>query len=348
MPRPRRADRHLPANMYFKHGRHWYVKAGVWTPLPIDLGPALKEYADIVQAPRGGCAKLIADAFAEMKARTGERELAANTLKQYGDAARRLTKILEQFAPDQVKPKHAAAIKRSMSTKPNMANRIISFGRAVFDYGLEEQLVEVNPFLGIKRYKEKKRTRLIAWEEWWKIRAVAPRRLQLVMDGLYLTDQRIEDVLAIDERDGLDQGVYFEQGKTGKELIVGWNDDLRRWWDECRAVHGKVVRVAFEDKTRPRPLFRTRYGRRPAYKTVYDQWVLACERAKVEDCNLHDNRAFSATEMSRQLGGGERGEQAAQKLLGHDDRRTTKIYLRGREVEVVEGPSFRRLIDAAG
>jgi integrase len=70
--------------------------------------------------------------------------------------------------------------------------------------------------------------------------------------------------------------------------------------------------------------------------------VLACERAGVEDCNLHDNRAFSATEMKRQAGGGEAGEAAAQRLLGHDQRRTTKIYLRGREVEVVEGPTMKR------
>jgi hypothetical protein len=31
-----------------------------------------------------------------------------------------------------------------------------------------------------------------------------------------------------------------------------------------------------------------------------------------------------------------------QKLLGHDEARTTKIYLRDRMVEVVEGPTMRR------
>lgn len=343
MSRPRTKDRHLPERMYFKHGRHWYVDtSGTWHPLAKDYSEALKQYADHIAQPRGGCVGLIDTVYGLMKARTGKDKLAPSTLKQYGDAAKRLKKILKDFAPEQVKPKHAAAIKRAMASTPNMANRVLSFGRQVFDHALEEQEIEANPFVGIKRHKEAKRTRLILWEEWWKIRAVAPRRLQLVMDGLFLTDQRIDDVLAIDESDGVDAGVYFEQSKTGKELIIGWNVDLRTWWDECKALHGKVVRVAFEDKTRPRPLFKTRYGRRPAYRTVYDQWVLACERAHVEDANLHDNRAFSATEMKRQQGGGERGEQAAQKLLGHDTRRSTKIYLRGREVEVVEGPLMVR------
>jgi hypothetical protein len=131
------------------------------------------------------------------------------------------------------------------------------------------------------------------------------------MDGLYLTDQRIDDVLAIDERDGVEAGVYFEQSKTGKELIIAWNPDLRQWWDECRALHGKVVKVNFRDQGPPSPAVPRAARRRPAYKTVYDQWVLACERAGVEDCNLHDNRAFSATEMKRQAGGGEAGEAAA-------------------------------------
>lgn len=114
-----------------------------------------------------------------------------------------------------------------------------------------------------------------------------------------------------------------------------WNAELREWVARCRSLHGKVVKVAFDDPRRPRPLFRTRHGKRLAYKTVYDQWVVAVAKAGVDDCNLHDNRAFSATEAKRQ-------GLDPQKLLGHTDMATTRIYLRGREVEVVEGPQMRR------
>ena len=336
MNRPRKKDRHLPACMYFRHGRHWYAKAGVWTPLAKDLGTALREYAALVEAPRGGCAGLIEDAFAAMKKRTGDDKLSDNTIRQYAIAKKRLSKILAKFAPEQVLPKHAAAIKRELQATPNMCNRILSFARQVFDYGLEEQIVESNPFAGIKRHREAKRTRLIQWEEWHRIRAAAPRRLQLVMDGLYLTDQRIDDVLRIDERDALEAGIYFRQQKTGKELIVAWNDDLRRWWEECREARGgKVVHVAFEVKDKPRPIFRAKgKATRPGYRTVYEQWVKACEAAGVEDANLHDNRAFSATEAKRQ-------GLDPQALLGHDSERNTRIYLRGREVDVVQGPRFK-------
>jgi hypothetical protein len=110
---------------------------------------------------------------------------------------------------------------------------------------------------------------------------------------------------------------------------------IRAWVARCRGLHGKVVKVAFDDPKRPRPLFRTNRGRRPAYVTIYRAWVRAVADAGVEDCNLHDNRAFSATEAKRQ-------GLDPQKLLGHDEARTTKIYLRDRMVEVVEGPTMRR------
>jgi integrase len=100
-----------------------------------------------------------------------------------------------------------------------------------------------------------------------------------------------------------------------------------------------VVHVDFQAKDKPRPLFRTRHGRRPAYKTVYDQWVRACRAAGVEDANLHDNRAFSATEARKQ-------GLDPQKLLGHDDPKTTEIYLRDRIVEVVQGSTMRRILGA--
>ena len=77
-------------------------------------------------------------------------------------------------------------------------------------------------------------------------------------------------MLAINERNALEQGIYFKQKKTGTELIVAWNEDLRRWWRECLELHGKVVHVNFQAKDKPRPIFRTHHGRRPAYKTVYD------------------------------------------------------------------------------
>jgi site-specific recombinase XerD len=334
--RPRRKDRHLPANVYFKHGRHWYVTGGKWKKLAVEPAAALREYADIIEKPRGGCGELLGAAYTAMSEREGDGKLAPNTLKQYKIARDRLAKILAAFAPEQVKPKHIAAIKLALAKTPNMCNRLLSFGRQAFDFALEAQLIESNPFVGIKRHREKKRTRLYSWAEWNAIYN-GPRtgeRLRLIMDALYLTDQRIDDVLQIDERDERPEGIYFRQDKTGAPLIIKWNDDLRAWWTKCRAQHAKVERIAFSDPTRPRPLFRTKKGTRPAYRTIYDQWVVAAAAAGVEDANMHDGRAFSATENEKQ-----HGKAAAQAALGHVTEQNTNRYLRDRSPKVVKGPA---------
>lgn len=336
MNRPRRKDRHLPANLYFKHGRHWYVKDGRWRKLAVDAAEALREYADIIGQPTGGCGALIDAAFDAMKARTGDARLSGNTVKQYTIASKKLKKILLAFSPDQLKQKHVAAIKLALVKTPNMCNRLLSFGRQVWDHALEAQLVDLNPFIGIRRHREKKRTRLYTWEEWNAIYACAGARLRVIMDLLFLTDQRIDDVLAIDERDVLDAGpgIRFDQAKTDKPLIIEWNEQLRETIGRARALHGKVVRGNFEIKGRPRPLIRTKKGTRPAYRTIYDQWKVATEAAGVEDANMHDGRAFSATENKRQ-----HGKAAAQAALGHVVEANTNRYLRDREAEVVKGPT---------
>ncbi len=98
----------------------------------------------------------------------------------------------------------------------------------------------------------------------------------------------------------------------------------------ARALHGSVEPVNFVDK-RARPLLRNRRGKAPDYSTVALQWRTACELAGVEDGHIHDIRAMATTDAKRQ-------GKDPQKIAGHEDARTTKIYLRGLEVEVVDGP----------
>jgi integrase len=75
------------------------------------------------------------------------------------------------------------------------------------------------------------------------------------------------------------------------------------------------------------------------YQVIGDQWRKAIKATGIPHGTIHDGRAFSATEAKRQ-------GLDPQQLLGHDTARTTKIYLRGREVEVVQGPRMRRVLGA--
>src|SRR5690606_20331182 len=133
----------------------------------------------------------------------------------------------QEFAPHQVMPKHVAALKLDMSDTPNMANRVLSFLRVVFSYAVEWQMVDSNPCIGIRRHEEAKRKRYITDAEFEAIRSHAHPRLKIVVDLLYLTGQRVVDVLTIKRADITDQGILFEQQKTKAKLLVRWTPELK-------------------------------------------------------------------------------------------------------------------------
>lgn len=329
MGRPRTKDRHLPPCVFRSHGAYYFVKRGRWLFLGRDLANALAEYGRRMEEPRGGCAELIDAAFDAMVRR--QPPLSKSTREQYTIAARRLKKILQNFAPSQVMPKHIAAIKSSMAKTPNMANRILSFGRQVFDYALENQLIDSNPFVGIKRHAERKRMRLISQVEFDALYAAAGPRLRVIMDLLFLTAQRIEDVLNIRVRDLGDDGISFTQQKTGARLVVRWSPDLRATVERAKALGGNV---------RALTLLYNRHGKAPDYRSVLLQWHKARKAAGVEDATPHDVRAMSLTAMNKQ-----RGKEAARAVAGHTSDVQTERYLRDREIPVVDGPVMARVLD---
>lgn len=319
--RKRQHNRHLPPCVYHKHGAYYLVRNKTWLRLGEDLGQALGEYARLHGIPADdGMRSLIQDALPYIT-----RGRAKSTQDQYQVAARKLQEILQEFKPQQVTQKTIVQLRRGLADTPNMANRCLTVLRLVFDYAIEEQLIDNNPCIGIKRLPEKRRDRLVERDEFSRIRAAAPPRLQLMMDISYLTGQRLMDVVKIRRSDLRADGIYFQQDKTDAKLIVAWTPQLREAVDKAKSLGGKVNAMT---------LFHTNRGGAPAYRTVYDQWVRACQAAGIEDTDLRDLRAMAATEAKRQ------GKDATA-LLGHASSTMTKRYLRDREVPVVQGPEMK-------
>lgn len=324
MNRPRKKDRHLPRCVYQKHGAFWHVKRGKWTKIGETLVEALEAYARLYETPQGGMDALIDEAFEFMKP-----SLSQATIRQYEQAARKLKKVFAEFAPDQVKQKHAAKLKVSMAKTPNMANRVLSFARKVYEYALEHEKVDENPFVGIRRYPEAQRERLVSADEYARVYAECNPRLQVIADLLRLTGQRVVAVLKIRRSDLTEEGIRFPQFKTETKRVVRWTTELREVVERAKTLYGNI---------RALTLLHNRRGKAPDYRTIHDQWFAACKRAGVEDAHLQDLRAVAATEAEKQ------GKNPT-KLLGHTTPSNTRRYLRSREEPVVDGPSFRRQID---
>lgn len=315
--RPRKRDRHLPPCVYHRHGAYYLVKGGKWERLGTELPAALAEYGRRHSEPSGGMPALITEA---LKARRGQ--ISTSTWSQYQTAGRKLSSIFAEFAPEQVSPRDVVQVRQALAETPNMANRVLSVLRMVFDYALETGLVESNPAVGVRRYVEAKRPRLISAAEFAAIREHAVPRLQVIMDLLYMTGQRVRDVLAIRYADLTDEGIRFEQMKTKKRLIVRWTPELLAVVDRAKTLHGNV---------RALTLLHNRRGKVPDYRTTRDQWNKACTAAGVVDAHMQDLRAMSATAAAEQ------GTNATA-LLGHTSPTMTARYLRSKAVPVVDGP----------
>lgn len=327
MTRPRKKDPHLPKCVYPKHGAYWYVKGGTWRRLP-EKGPstlktALEAYALLYEAPQGSMPALIDEAMAHLKPK-----LKPSTVKQYVSAAKKLKVALGDFSPEEVLPKHVAAIKVAWAGKPNMANRCLSLLRQVFAYALEQQRVPSNPAIGVRRHREAKRTRLISMEEYAAIYTKAGPRLQVIMDLLIRTGERINDVLKIRRADLLPEGIRFVQMKTGAKRTVPWTPELRAVTDRAKLLNGNI---------RALTLLCNRRGKPPDYSTVKIQWDKARKAAGVANATIHDLRAVAATWAKKQ------GFNPTL-LLGHSSPAQTERYLRDREEVLAEGPSFRHML----
>lgn len=324
--RPRKTKGPYPPCFYAKHGAFYLVKANKWIRLGADYGLALAEYARHMQTGDArGMPKLIDEVLAKVKPR-----LADSTADQYAYAAKLLKKALARFEPHEVKARHVAKVQEDLASTPNMANRVISFLRLVFVDAVKRQLVDSNPCVGIPRLPEARRQRLLTDKEWQAIYDKAGQRLQVVMRLQYLTGQRISDVLGIRRNQLGDDGIVFEQQKTGARMLVRWSPDLRAAVRDAEALSDGLPPVL--------TLLRGRYGGAPDYRSVLLQWNEACESAGVTDARLNDARAKSATATKQQ-------GKSARALLGHTSETMTARYLRDKEIPEVEGPSFRQGLD---
>lgn len=322
MGRPRKHNTELPPCVYLRGGKYRLVKSGKWTTIGGER--ELSAYKlQLLEAPDRGMGAIIDAALAHVT-----KGLASSTKTQYEVAAGKLKYAFHDYAPEEIHGRQIKALKRGMAEIPNMFNRCLTVLRHAFDHALDEESVDDNPAMGVRRYREATRKRLLSPEEFERIYAQAVPRLQCMMDLWRLTGQRVMDVVKIRVRDLGPDGIAFAQQKTDERLVVRWTPELKATVDRAKSLNGNV---------RSMSLFSARKGKNrggpPSYRTVTVQWVTACDRAAVGDAQARDLRAVAATTAKRQ-------GLNPQALLGHTNPQTTVRYLRDKEVPMVDAPTY--------
>ena len=319
MNRPRKQNRDLPACVYLKHGSYFFVKNGKWRNLGKDKKAALNEYIKMSCRPTTGMAGLIYRWFEDA-------DISDGSMPVYKSAVKALAEAFKEFDPHEVTARDVLSLMHHYRKTPSRANLFRAVLSNVLDYGFMENTVERNVVKDVKPFKMKARDRYLSDSEFNAIRAEAKPVLQSMMDMLYLTGQRISDVISIKHADLTDEGIVFRQQKTGHRMIVAWSDELR-------------VAVASAKKTstniKGMTLYSNRRGKMWSYSSINKMWLEAMRSVGIENARIHDIRAKSATDAKQQ-------GLDSKKLLGHSTESSHNRYLRSKETAIATPVSFRQ------
>jgi integrase len=313
--RPRKKDRHLPACVYHVHGAYWLVKKGKWTRLGKELP---SEFRTRIATRRNSFSDLIDAAMETIRPNVG--------LSTWGNYKTAAEKLKFSFSPIDPKTLTAADVwdfRDGCSDTPNMTNRCLSLLRQILNYAVRRRIIHSNPAIDVEPLEEKKRDRLLTMEEYQAIREKAGPRLQCIMDMLFLTGQRVNDVLRIKRSDLTDEGIYFKQQKTGSKVLVRWTPELKALVETIKGLY-LIPSIT---------LFQNRRRKAPDYRSVILQWQTACKAANVTDAQLRDLRAMSLTLAELE------GKNPTM-LAGHASPAMTKRYLRGKKIVIADGPTL--------
>lgn len=235
MPRRKKINTHLPEYVTVIHGAYYYRPPADIGGKPIRLGEAPHDEYKVwqfmaqltaPQMPNPECATL-KDCF-ERYTREVLPTKAPRTQKDY---ARHLAKLMAKFGhlkPDDLKKRDIGQFLDRPKGKIQ-ANRQIAVLSAVYAKIVGRwYLAENNPCIGVERNESHRRTRYVTDEEYATFWQLAKPRVRLAMDLALGTGQRQGDLLSLPWSNVTPEGIKFQQGKTGKKLLVGRS----QWLDE--------------------------------------------------------------------------------------------------------------------
>lgn len=320
----------LPPRVYLKHGAYYLVTLqNKWVRLCAEkeglpaMYRALAEFVD---------ADTTKDRMPAVIQRWYDSKIEAgdwSSQKQKDDqkrAADHMAGEFDEIKPAQVTTPLCATYLKPFLSKSRTYNLHRTMLRQVLSFAALEGLrAGANPVDDVPRRKTPGRHRVVTDAEVKALKDAAklqPRNgaaLVQMIDLAMLTGQRIGDVLRLRWQDVTDAGLLFDQGKgQGRtKLLVKWSPALRAAIKAC-AKGDKIGHVLKSER-----------GTGYTYGGLRSSWDRLCERAKVEDLNIHDLRGRAGVDALLD-DDGEEDIKAAQKLLGHSSEGMTRHYVKGK------------------
>ncbi len=108
----------------------------------------------------------------------------------------------------------------------NQANQELGGMSRVYGWGFERGYVKGNPCKGVRKFTLKPREVYVTDEEYLAIYEEASPALKVGMEIAYLCATRLGDILSLTWDQARKDGLFIQQGKTGKKQLKAWTDRL--------------------------------------------------------------------------------------------------------------------------
>lgn len=308
MGRPRKKDRHLPQRVYLRSGRYYFAaKDGKWVNLGTDYGGMLRALSGLSTAP------VSVDTLGQVLDRYELETLPHKAPKSQKEQSRQLGRLRAVFGhmrPDEIRPPDIYAYCDKRPPTARLREReLLSH---VYTKAIEWGYAEANPCSLVRLKRPRPRTRYVTDAEYITFRSMAPKVVQVVMDLALLTGQRLGDILGIRLSDIREDGIHFEQRKTGKRLVVEWTAELEEVVSAGKGLRRRVTGLHLLTNSRGQPY---------TTQTFKNLWQRTMKNWYGERFTFHDLRAKSASDAG--------SDSEAQARMGHASVEITRrVYRR--------------------
>mgnify|MGYP006921349757 CR=1 FL=1 len=317
MSRPRTTNKHLPKYVRANHGAYWFRQADgkeVRICAEHDYVELYRFLAKVSDGETVGELRTLGDCFDKFSREELPKKSKA-TQKNYGLCLERLRRAFGHMRPDDVRPRD---IGRYLATgRGVMRNKEISVLSAVYTKCVSRwYCAETNPCRNVERNETRPRDRYVTDAEFDAFRATVPERVRIAMDLALLTGQRQGDLLRLEWAAVTDEGIRFQQGKTGKKLLVAMSPALEATLTASRALKPDLPRQY---------VIRRRNGKAytsDGFRAIWQRYMRKWVRAGGVRFTFHDIRAKTVSDSV--------DIQAAYERAGHTSMATTRgVYERG-------------------
>jgi integrase len=216
------------------------------------------------------------------------------TQKEYRKALDRLDAV---FGPNHVKdirPVHIYQYQDARAAQGALVtvNRDIATLSGVFNHAIRLGHVDVNPCRQVRRRSETPRDRYVTDAELAIVYGLASEWMQRAIRMACITGIRLGDLMKISDANITPEGFLYQQGKTGRKMLIEWTDSLR------------------EAAQRPPVSYE-------GFTSAWQRLMKKAVQKGVQRFTFHDLRAKAGSEA------------IDWRLLGHTDRHTfERIYNR--------------------